>query len=160
MAKINNPSGQPAQAWPWGAPRTVRDRLVNPAQLDARKAKKKGDPKNPALASSALLDFIGPAHSAEELRLPLPPVPEGHDADIEAYLDREHLQSVAERHAGEHDAGLEKSLSQVRATGERLDRLKALIARERQMLALVDQVNREVEEIHRRRKEEQEAEAY
>jgi len=58
MAKVNQ---QPPRAplWPWGGPRSVRDRLVEPRQLDTRKTKKKGDPKNPSLASAALLDFIG-----------------------------------------------------------------------------------------------------
>ena len=74
MAKINQ---QPPKTpmWPWGGPRSVRERLVDPAQFDRKKKlKKAGDPKNPALASAALMDFIGPAHSSEELRLPLPPV--------------------------------------------------------------------------------------
>src|SRR6185369_17960382 len=82
MAKINqNPPRTPM--WPWGGPRSVRERLVDPAQFDRKKqARKAGNPKSPALASAALLDFIGPAHSADELRLPLPPYPEGHDADL------------------------------------------------------------------------------
>ena len=96
MAKINN---QPPKAplWPWGGPRSVRERLVDPAQVNRKKAAKTGNPKNPALASAALLDFIGPAHSSEELRLPLPPHPGGHDADLEGFSDRPHLASVAGR---------------------------------------------------------------
>ena len=73
MAKINN---QPPKAplWPWGGPRSVREKLVDPTQFDRKKKlKKTGNPKSPALASAALLDFIGPAHSSEELRLPTPP---------------------------------------------------------------------------------------
>ncbi len=94
MAKINQ---QPPRAplWPWGGPRTVREKLVDPSQLDRKKKTKAGNPKNPALASSALLDFIGPAHSSEELRLPLPPMPFGHEADLERFSDRPHLASVA-----------------------------------------------------------------
>src|SRR6476619_6857927 len=121
MAKINQ---QPPKApmWPWGGPRSVRDRLVDRTQLESKKAKKKGDPKNPALASAALLDYIGPAHSSEELRLPLPVFPEGHDADIDGYLDRQSLGSVAERSDPESRGRLEKSLGQLRAPPERVER--------------------------------------
>ena len=117
MAKINQPPPQ-MPAWPWGSRRTVREKLVNPAQLD-RKARKKGDPKNPALASAALLDSIGPAHSADELRLPLPPMPEGHDADLAAMTDRQSMQSVAERRDEGQRRALENGLSVVRAAPER-----------------------------------------
>lgn len=159
MAKINQniPRGP---AWPWGGPRSVRDKLVDPSQLERKKAKKKGDPKNPALASAALLDFIGPAHSAEELRLPMPPHPEGHEADVEAFLDRGHLASVADRSEGEKRGKLERALGQVRAPPDRVDRLKALLSREAQMLSLVGQVNSEVQEIERRRREEQREEGF
>ena len=67
-----------APQWPWGGPQALRSKVVNRGQIEKKGVKKKGDPKNPALASTALLDFIGPAHSAEELRLPLPPMPAGH----------------------------------------------------------------------------------
>ncbi|MBK7860051.1 MAG: hypothetical protein IPJ65_15835 [Archangiaceae bacterium] len=158
MAKINQ---QPPRApqWPWGGPRQVRDRLVERSQID-RKAKKKGDPKNPALASAALLDFIGPAHSSEELRLPLPAFPEGHDADLDGYLDRENLSSVAGRGDQDERARLERSLSGVKAPSDRIDRLKALLAREDSMLRLMGQVHLDVEDIQRRRKEEQREEGF
>src|SRR4051795_2018801 len=100
MAKINQPP-VPQPAWPWGGPRAVREKLVNRTQVDTKKTKKKGDPKNPSLASAALLDFIGPAHSSEELRLPLPVFPEGHDADLDGYVDRQNLQAIAERGDGD-----------------------------------------------------------
>ena len=159
MAKINQPPPRGPQ-WPWGTQGQVRDKLVNRTQLDTRKTKKKGDPKNPALASSALLDFIGPAHTAEELRLPMPPFPEGHDADLEGYMDRQHLSTVAGRNDGETRRSLERNLGGVKAPPDRLDRLKALLSRESQMLQLVSQVNEEVEEIQRRRIEEQKEEGY
>ena len=89
MAKINQGPIQRSPMWPWGGPRAVREKLVDRNQFKA--LRKKGDPKNPALASAELLDFIGPAHSAEELRLPMPPAPAGHDADVESYTDRPHL---------------------------------------------------------------------
>ena len=76
MAKLNNMPPR-APLWPWGGPRSVREKLVDPAEFDRKKkVAKKGDPKNPALASAALLDWIGPGHNADELRLPLPPHPD------------------------------------------------------------------------------------
>src|SRR5687767_3119504 len=106
MAKINNPQPQPP-AWPWGGPRSVRERLVNRAQIDrTKKTGKTGNPKSPALASSALLDFIAPAHHSEELRLPLPTPPPGHDADVETFYDRPHLIAVGHRGKDEHKGKL------------------------------------------------------
>jgi hypothetical protein len=160
MAKINQ---QPPRApmWPWGGPRSVRDKLVDRTQLESlRKAKKKGDPKNPALASAALLDFIGPAHSSEELRLPLPAFPEGHDADLDGYLDRQNLGSVAERSEDEARGRLERNLQSIKAPPDRIDRLKALLSREASMLQLIGKVHEEVEEIHRRRMDEQKEEGF
>lgn len=157
MAKINN---QPPRApiWPWGGPRSVRERLVDPAQFN--KKRKTGDPKNPALPSTALLDFIGPAHSSEEMRLPMPPPPVGHDADLEGFQDRAHLASVAERAQPEQHERLEQSLSRLNAPPERVERLKKLLQREAQMLSLVGQLHAEIEEIQRRIREEQADEGY
>ncbi|HLL55787.1 MAG TPA: hypothetical protein VK447_19655 [Myxococcaceae bacterium] len=149
MSKINQ---QPPRTpmWPWGGPRSVREKLVDPAQLDRKKAiKKAGNPKTPALASAALLDFIAPAHSSEELRLPLPPHPEGHDADVETFLDRPHLITVAGRQDGENKRSLERGLSKVNASPERLERMKALLSREAEMLGTVDHVAKEMREILR-----------
>jgi hypothetical protein len=159
MAKINQ---QPPKApmWPWGGPRQVRDKLVDRTQLERGKTKKKGDPKNPALASAALLDFIGPAHSSEELRLPLPAFPEGHDADLDGYLDRQNLSSVADRSDPDSRGRLERNLGSIRAAPDRIERLKALLSREASMLQLVGKVHEEVEEIHRRRMDEQKEEGY
>jgi hypothetical protein len=159
MAKIN-PQPPRAPMWPWGGPRQVRDRLVDRTQLERGKAKKKGDPRNPALASAALLDFIGPPHSSEELRLPLPVFPEGHDADLDGYLDRQNLSSVADRGDAEARNKLERNLQGVRAPPDRIDRLKALLNREGSMLQLMGKIHEEVEEIHRRRTEEQKEEGY
>lgn len=157
MAKINQPR---TPLWPWGGPRSVNDRLVRPAELDRKKAGKKADPRNPALASAALLDFIGPAHSSDELRLPLPPPPPGHEADLEGFSDRPHLQSVAERADAASRTAIERALSRLNAGQERVDRLRALLAREAQMLGLVSQLNAEVEEIYRRMREEQKEKGY
>jgi hypothetical protein len=160
MAKINN---QPPRTpvWPWGGPRSVREKLVDPTQFDRKKrAGKVGNPKNPALASAALLDFIGPAHSSEELRLPSPPHPKGHDADVEGYSDRPHLASVAERTDADQRRLLDRGLSKVNAPPERMERLKALLQREAQMLALVGELNAEVQEIQRRMRDEQKGGGY
>lgn len=157
MAKIG---GQPprAPAWPWGGPRAVRDKLVDKAQL--KSVRKKGDPKNPALASAALLDFISPAHSADEVRLPMPPMPGGHDADLGGYQDRGHLGTVAERMQEVAQLAMERGLQSLRAAPDRVERLKSLLAREAQMLELVGNINAEMQEIERRRREETTEEGY
>lgn len=159
MAKIGGQQPQ-TPAWPWGGPREVRGRLVDRTQLERKNVRKKGDPKNPSLASVALLEFIGPAHSAEELRLPMPPGPAGHDADLESYLDRGPLSSVAERLAEARQEAIERGLGSLRAAPDRVDRLKALLARENQMLELVGSVSDEMAEIERRRREETQAEGF
>jgi hypothetical protein len=161
MAKINN---QPPKTplWPWGGPRSVREKLVDRSQLDRKKSKKTGNPKNPALASAALLDFIGPAHSSEEMRLPTPPFPRGggSDAPLEGFSDRPHLESVAERGEMDQRRMLERGLARINAPPDRMERLKALLQREAQMLSLVGQVSSEVQEIQRRMREEQKDEGY
>ncbi|AGC44159.1 hypothetical protein MYSTI_02843 [Myxococcus stipitatus DSM 14675] len=159
MARINNQPPNPS-LWPWGGPRSVRERLVDPSQVDRKKLRKTGNPKNPALASSALLDFIGPAHSSEELRLPLPPHPGGHDADLEGFSDRPHLASVAGRGSDETRMLMDRGLTRINASPDRLERLKALLQREASMLNLVDQVNEETKEIIRRMWAEQKDEGY
>lgn len=158
MAKVGQ---QPkAPLWPWGGPRSVREKLVDRTQVAAGKAKKKGDPKNPALASAALLDSIAPAHSAEELRLPMPPVPLGHGADVEGFLDRPFVSTVAERMAEYRQSELERGMTTVRAAPERVDRLRSLLQRESLMLNLVSTVSDAMREIEYRRREEQAEEAY
>lgn len=158
MANTIGPQPRAPQ-WPWGGPRAVRERLVDRAQLD-RKVKKKGDPKNPSLASSALMDFIGPAHSAEELRLPMPPMPRGHEADVDGFLDRGHLATASENATQAMQALVGEALTQVRAAPERLDRLKSLLQREAQMLSVVSSVTSDMTEIERRRRQETSEEAY
>ncbi len=160
MAKINNPPPR-VPLFPWGGPRSVREKLVDPAQFDRKKkAGKKGDPKNPALASAALLDFIGPAHSADEMRLPLPPHPDGHEADLEGYLDQPRLQSVAERADDESRKAIERGLGRVTAAPDRLERLRALLGREAAMLKMVTRLNDEIRDIQRKVREAQKEEGY
>lgn len=161
MAKIRQqPPPPPQPMWPWGGPRAVRERLVDRGQLGKKGVGKKGDPKNPALASAALLDFIGPAHSADELRLPMPLPPSGHDADLANLLDRSSLSSVASRLEEHGMATLDRALGSVKAAPERLDRLKALLSREADLLALVRGVSQEMSEIERRRMAETVQEGY
>jgi hypothetical protein len=147
-----------APQWPWGGPRSVRERLVDKSQLDRKT--KKGDPRNPPLASAALLDFIGPAHSAEELRLPMPPMPKGHDADVDGLLDRGSLAQAAQHLGDEARSRLQGALEAVRASSERVDRLRSLLQREAQMLELVSLVSQEMAEIERKRREETAEQAY
>lgn len=158
MAKVGQ---QPTKAplWPWGGPRNVRDKLVDKTQVTS-KAKKKGDPKNPALASAALLDFIAPAHSAEELRLPMPPMPMGHGADLEGFLDRPYVSTVAERMSEYRQAEMERGMTSLRAAPERVERLRSLLQREAQMLNLVGMVGEAMSEVERRRREEQAEETF
>ena len=150
-----------APAWPWGGPRSVRERLVDASSVDRRrKTGKKGDPKNPALASAELLDFIGPAHSSDEMRLPMPPLPRGHEADVAAFLDRGFLGDVTERLGPEARQATETALSVLQVPAERKERLKMLLGREAQMLGLIGRIHEEMIEIQRRMREEQKEEGY
>ena len=154
-SNINNRPG-PNQMWPWGGPRQVREKIVRPAHFEkSKKAKKLGNPKNPSLASAALLDWIGPAHSAEELRLPLPPHPEGHDADLEGRNDGLNLSQVAERAGQDSKRSMDRAFAKVQAAPDRVERMKALLSRESQMLSLISLLTNDVEDIRRKMKEEQ-----
>jgi len=81
------------------------------------------------------------------------PVPPGaHDADVESFVDRPFLSRVAERLDADTQGVLERGLAAVRAAPDRVERLKALLHREGQMLRLVAAVSEEVSEIERRRR--------
>lgn len=147
-----------APQWPWGGPRSVRERLVDPRQV--ARANKKGDPTAPALPSMALLDSIGPAHSAEEMRLSMPPPPEGHQADLHAFTTRNALAGAVERRLDDQAlAQLSSALNGIKASPERVERLKSQLQREANMLDLIAQVHNEMYDIERRRREETVAEA-
>ncbi len=152
MPKIGQPPKAPQ--WPWGGPREVRDRLVDRSQLERKNVKKKGDPRNPSLPSTALLDFIGPAHSAEELRLPFPPVPDGHQADLDGFLDRGPMSEVAARFTEEEHEAMLLRLGNLSVAPERIERLKVLLSHESSMLELVAKVSDDMAEIEQRRREE------
>ncbi len=160
MAKINQPPPKAPQ-WPWGTPAQVRERVVDAKALDRkRKAGKKGDPKNPALASAELMESIGAPHSADELRLPLPPMPQGHDADLAGFQERPFLNEAAARAEESALEKLERALDKVRAAPDRADRLKTLLQREGQMLKLVKRINDEVQNVYRAMREAQKEEGY
>ncbi|HYX91012.1 MAG TPA: hypothetical protein VE782_05590 [Myxococcaceae bacterium] len=145
----------------WGAPKGLRERLVNRSQLErARKARRKGDPKHPALASAALMDFIGAAHSGDELRLPSPPQPGGRYAELTPFSDRPNLQAAVERGVAEKTAALERALRGVSAVPKRMAELEILLGRERRMLERLARLHGEIEEIQRRVREEQKESGY
>ena len=150
----------PRQLWPWGGPRYVRERLVDPSRLDKKTTKKKGDPKAPALASAALLDFIGPAHGADEQRLMMPEIPARAEAELTAFTDPPFLDAVAKRADESTREMMERGLGSVRAPPERFDRLKVLLAREAQMLSLIHQISQDKREIAQKRREEQQDSGY
>ena len=155
MAKINNGPPQMPQ-WPWGTPGQVRSRLVDRAAVvDTKRKGRKGDPKNPALPSAALLDSIGPAHGADELRLPQPPMPEGHEADVQAFSDREQLSDLVQQAGSGLHEPLERGLSRITAPPDRVERLKGLLQREAQMLDLLGRMTSDLDEIQRRIRDEQ-----
>jgi len=82
------------------------------------------------------------------MRLPLPPFPEGHDADVEGFLDRPYLHALTKRaQEGGDSQQLERALPQINASQERVDRLKALLKRESQMLDAVGRVASEMQNI-------------
>ena len=145
----------------WVGPKRLRERLVDPLQLErAGKARRQGDPKHPALASAALMDFIGPAHSADELRLPLPPQPGGRYAELTPFSDRPNLQAAVERGVAENTAALERALRGVSAVPKRMAELEILLGRERRMLERLARLHGEIEEIQRRVREEQKESGY
>ena len=160
MGKIKEPPSH-RPVFPWGGPRSLRERLVDPSQLERVKTKaRKGDPKNPALPSAALMEFIGPPHSAEELRLPWPPQPPGLGAELSSFVDRSHLQAAVERGSEEATVALHGALGRVSAAPERTDELVALLGREQRMLERLTQLQAELVEIQRRVREEQRETGY
>lgn len=144
MAKVKQ---QPVSVWPWGGPGVVNERKVGIDEVERKS--RRGNPKAPALASRALLESLGPFLSSEEFRLSWPPPPPGHDADVEASLDRPYLASVAERSSPEQGRSLERALGKVNASPERLERMRALLGREAQMLQKVNAISKDMREILR-----------
>jgi hypothetical protein len=159
MAKINHPPPR-GPLFPWGEARSVRERLVDPSQIARPKKRRKGDPNDPPLPSAELMDFIGPARSADELRLPAPPHAPRHGADLTAFSDRPQLQSALQRAEEGLTRTLETALGRLNATPERVEQLEALLRREGQMLDLLRHLHVEMNEIHRRIRDEQKESGY
>ncbi len=152
MARVGQ-GPTPPPPWPWGGPRSVREKLVDPAQFERKRRLKKGDARNPPLASAELLDFMGPGHSSDELRLPPPPSGfEGTSGDLEPFPDRSFTRRVVERSEERHRQNLERAMAKVQMAPERLDRLKSLLRTEAQMLGLLRRVQDETDAVIERMK--------
>lgn len=148
MAKIGQQPRVPV--WPWGGPRSIREKLVDPAQFERKKRKGKvGDPKNPSLASASLLDFMGPGHTSEEVRLPPPPtsMDATGEREITPFPDRTFTQQVVERGTDTSKKAIESALSRLQVAPDKLDRMRAVVHREAQMLALLGKVQGETDAI-------------
>jgi len=145
--------------WPWGGARNVQEKLVRSSQLETRRTNRKKDPKALPLASAALLEFIGPAHSSEELRLPAPLMPLGEESS-HASSEREELAQALERGSPGALGQLQKQLLTLNVPAERLERLKSMLSYEENMLRLVGEVSQALEEIERLRQEAQQEEGY
>jgi len=160
MSKIDTPQSPKSSMWPWGGSKNVEEKLVRTAQLQqSRRIASKRDLKNPPLASAALLEFIGPAHSSEALRLPAPPSPWGGEPSS-VFSEREGLAQALERSSPESSRQLQKQLLSLGIADDRLERLKSMLAYEENMLALVSEVSASMEAIERWRQEEQKEEGY
>lgn len=155
MAKIGQPN---IPVWPWGGPRSVREKLVDPTQFERKRRKKLGDPKRPSLASAALLEFMGPGRTSDELRLPPPPSPFGDGSrELTPFPDRSFTRQVVERGDEGERRNLDAALARVTVAPEKLERMRAVVQREGLMLALLGQVQAETDEIIERMKEEYKA---
>ncbi len=153
MPRIGDKPPSSISLWPWGGPRSVRERLVDPAQFDRKRRKKSGDPKRPALASTALLDFIGPGHSSDELRLPFPASPhQDGGQELNPFPDRTLTREVCERGAGVGREELEMALGRLALPPERKACLEAMLNREEQMLEVLGRLQADTEEIIERMK--------
>ncbi|MGC4121955.1 MAG: hypothetical protein QM765_46720 [Myxococcales bacterium] len=159
MAKVGDPQSSRIPLWPWGGPRSIREKLVDPAQFDRKKkAKKLGDPKRPPLASAALLEFMGPGHTSDELRLPPPPSPFGQGTEeLTPFPDRAFTRTVVERGADGSRKALDAALGRVTVAPDKLERMKAVINREAQMLSLLGKVQADTDEVIERMKQEYKA---
>ena len=160
MAKIDQPPRR-EPSFPWGEPKSVRERLVNPAQVAPQKNKRRrGDPKEPPLASIALIDFIGPAQSADDLRLPAPPRTSGTSADLVASSDRPQLKAAIARVNPESTRALEGALRRLGVSSESAGQRMAELDSEGQMIELLRQLHGDVDDIHRRMRDEQKERGY
>lgn len=158
--RINNPNPN-VPFWPW--PGNVREKLVERSQLVERKKsnkKKAGDPKNPPLASAALLEFMGPGRSSEELRFPAPLSPRQGEPRTAEDSGLEALSGLLDRASDDQTANLARDLGRLNVPADRLERLKSLLQREAGMLQVMGRLQNELAEIHRRIKDETRTRGY
>jgi len=157
--RINNPNAGAAY-WPWSA--NVREKIVERNQLiDRKKAKKKGgDPKNPPLASAALLEFMGPGHTSEELRFPAPISPRQGDARTSEESALPALENVLERGSDSANQGIAKEIQRLGVPADRMERLRGLLQREAGMLQVMGRLSTDLAEIHRRIRDENKDKGY
>lgn len=158
MAGRINPNNVPF--WPW--PANVREKIIERNQIvDRKKGKKKvGDPKNPPLASAALLEFMGPGHSSEELRLPMPVSPRQGDGRSAESSGLAELAGLLERGDAAQTQSMTRELARLGVPPERLERLKALLQREAGMLEVMGRLSADMAEIQSRIKDEQKTRGY
>ena len=159
MAKVGDNQPPRIPLWPWGGPRSVREKLVDPTQFDRKKkAKKLGDARHPPLASAALLEFMGPGHASDELRLPPPPSPFGQGTEeLTPFPDRTFTRTVVDRGGDLNRRALDQALARVNAAPDKLERMKAVVNREAQMLSLLGKVQSDTDEVIERMKQEYKA---
>lgn len=143
--------------WPWGGPRSVRERLVNPSVFERKKRRKTGDPKSPALASADLLDFMGPGHTSDELRLPMSPGYGDGGEEFRPFPDRELTAEICELGGVEARAELEKMLGRLALAPGRHARVAEMLGREARMLEVLGRMQADVDEVVERMKAEYKA---
>jgi hypothetical protein len=143
-----------APVWPWGGPRSVRDRLVNPSAFERKRRRKSGDPKSPALASTDLLDFIGPGHTSDELRLPMPPGYGDGSEEFRPFPDRELTAEICELGSAESRGELESALKRLALPPERHAYVMGMLEREARMLEVLERIQADVDEVVERMKAE------
>lgn len=158
MSKVNTQSPK-SSMWPWGGAKNVQEKLVKASQLQNRRTSAKRDPKNPPLASAALMEFIGPPQSSEALRLPAPPLPWEADPS-RSFSEREALEQALERSSPDASRQMQKQLLAMQVPADRLERLKSMLTYEENMLDLVGEVSESIKAIERLRREEQQEEGY
>ena len=157
--RINNPNAG-AAFWPWSA--NVREKIVERAQLvDRKKVKKKGgDPKNPPLASAALLEFMGPGHTSEELRFPAPVSPRAGEPRTSEESALPALENMLDRGSDQATQGVARELQRLNVPADRLERLRGLLQREAGMLQVMNRLSTDLADIHRRIRDENKGKGY
>jgi hypothetical protein len=155
MARIGQPPTPPPSVWPWSQVRTSREKLVEPSEFERKRRLKKGDPRNPPLASAELLEFMGPGSSSDDLRLPPPPGSAGSTAgDVPVFPDRTLTRQATDRVDERSRLGMEKALAKANLPADRLDRLKSLLRTEAQMITLLQRIQKESDAVIERMKSE------